>query len=414
VAQKSRSGHATNQADGALIRGAARTRAASPKKLTILLSGMMAGDPHQGGATWAVLQYLLGLMALGHDVYFVEPVASDKMTASPADASDPATVAYFRSVVRRFGLATRSALLGRGSTKTAGLPYDTLRAAARRCDLLINISGMLTDPALLDPIPVRLYLDLDPGFNQLWHAVEHIDVGFGGHTHFATIGPAIGCPDCDIPTCGLSWIPTRQPIVLNEWPPDEPVTIDAFTTVGNWRAYGSITYNGAFHGQKAHTFRRFMGVAGKSDQRFLLAMAIHPDEADDLARLKAGRWQLTDPVRAAGTPDRYREFVQRSKAEFGIAKSGYARSQCGWFSDRSVCYLASGRPVVACETGFSRFLPTGEGLFAFETEDEALAAVETIASNIAGHSRKARELAVEHFDAARVLPALLERVGVGQ
>ena len=412
MAQGSRPRRASNQADRPLNRNPAGSSIGSARRLTILLSGMIAGDPNQGGATWAVLQYLLGLLRLGHDVYFVEPVTAGAVAPPAPDAARPRVAAYFRAVVRRFGLEKRAALLVRGSTRTIGLPYAALRAVAARSDVLINISGMLADRALLDPIPVRLYLDLDPGFNQLWHAVEQIDVGFDGHTHFATIGSAIGSPDCDIPTCDRTWIPTRQPIVLDEWPPDRRVKIDAFTTVGNWRAYGCITYHGVFHGQKAHALRRFMGLAGRSDQRFLLAMAIHPDEAADLERLRAGRWQLTDPVRAAGTPDRYRAFIQQSKGEFGIAKSGYAASRCGWFSDRSVCYLASARPVVAFETGFSRFLPTGEGLFAFETEDQALSAVEAIAGNFVRHSRSARALAEEYFDAARVLPALLEQVGV--
>jgi hypothetical protein len=371
---------------------------------------MLAGDPHQGGATWAVLQYILGLLQLGHDVYFVEPVAANKIPACERAAS--ATSSYFSAVVRQFGLEARAALLTRGGTKTIGLPYDSLRAIAAQTDLLINISGMLSDPALLDPIPVRLYLDLDPGFNQLWQAVEHIDMGFGGHTHFATVGLAIGGTDCDIPTCGLTWIPTPQPVVLSEWPAGERVTIDAFTTVGNWRAYGSITYRGVFYGQRAHTLRRFVGLAGRTNQRFLLAVAIHPDEVEDLARLRAGRWQLADPVREAGTPDAYRAFLQRSKAEIGIAKSGYAASRSGWFSDRSACYLASGRPVVTLETGFSRFLPTGRGLFAFQTEDDALAAIDTVAGNFGQHSRTARALAEEYFDSGRVLPALLDRIGV--
>jgi hypothetical protein len=167
-----------------------------------------------------------------------------------------------------------------------------------------------------------------------------------------------------------------------------------------------------FYGQKAHALRQFMTLPRKSGHRFLLAFAIHPDETRDLARLAMEGWQLVDPARVAGTPDQYRSFIQASLAEFGIAKSGYTTARCGWFSDRSVCYLASGRPVVAQETGFSRFLPSDEGLFAFKTEDDVLSAVDAITGDYPRHARAARRIAEEYFDASSVLPLLLERVGV--
>ena len=381
-------------------------------RLTIIVSGMIAADPYQGGATWAVLQYVLGLRQLGHDVYFIEPVAETKLQPRGKGLSHSSNATYFRSVTRQFDLESHAALVVRGTQETVGLSYDTLRTVASECDLLINISGMLSDPALTERIPVRLYLDLDPGFNQLWHAAEGIDVGFDGHTHFATIGPALGDEDCVIPTCGREWIGTRQPVVLSEWPPAERLTHDAFTTVANWRGYGSINYDGVFYGQKVHAWRGLMTLPDKTRERFVVALAIHPDERRDLASLAAHGWTLVDPARVSDTPDSYRSFVQGSKGEIGVAKSGYAAARCGWFSDRSVCYLASGRPVVAQETGFSRFVPTGEGLFAFETEDDVLAGVDAIARDYPRHSRMARALADEYFDASRVLPQLLERVGV--
>jgi hypothetical protein len=381
--------------------------------LTIVVAGMIAADPYQGGATWAVLQYVLGLRQLGHDVHFIEPVAATKLQPRGANLSCSTNAAYFRSVMRQFDLEACAALLVSGTQETLGLPYDRLRALAARSDLLINISGLLADPALVEPIPVRVYLDLDPGFNQLWHAAEAIDVGFDGHTHFVTIGPALGRADCVIPTCGRHWIATRQPVLLSEWPPAERVTHDAFTTVANWRGYGSITHNGVFYGQKAHAWREVMALPDKTNEQFLVALAIHPDEKRDLASLAAHGWQLVDPARVSDTPDRYRAFIQGSKGEIGVAKSGYAAARCGWFSDRSVCYLASGRPVVAQETGFSGFLPTGEGLFAFEGEEDALEGIDAIARDYPRQSRAARALAEAYFDAYNVLPQLLERVGVG-
>jgi hypothetical protein len=347
-------------------------------RLKIIVAGMIAGDPYQGGATWAVLQYLIGLRQLGHDVHFVEPVAAPKLRPHDAPVLCSANASYFREVMHDFGFESRSALLVAGTTETVGLTYARL----------------------------------DPGFNQLWHAAEGLDVGMDGHTHFATIGLALGEAACDIPTCGRSWITTRQPVVLSEWPRAERVTHDAFTTVANWRGYGSITYKSVFYGQKAHAWRGLMSLPHKSSSPIVAALAIHPGEERDLALLAANGWTLVDPAQVTDTPDRYRAFVQGSRGEIGVAKSGYAASRCGWFSDRSVCYLASGRPVVAQETGFSRFLPTGEGLFAFETTDDACAGIEAVVRDYDRHARRARAIAEEYFDASCVLPRLLERAGV--
>jgi hypothetical protein len=288
-----------------------------------------------------------------------------------------ANAAYFRRVVTNFSLEQTAALLLAGTRQTVGLAYRQLCQVAQRTDLLINISGRLADEALTGNIPVRVYLDLDPAFNQLWHTTQGIDMRFEGHTHFVTIGQAIGQPDCVVPTCGLPWITTVQPVVLAYWPVAGAVTYDALTTVANWRGYGSIEHEGVFYGQKAHALRQFIALPTLAQERFLLALTIHPGEARDLAALAGNGWQLVNPVKVTSTPATYQQFIQSSKAEFGIVKSGYVTSRCGWFSDRSICYLASGRPVIAQETGFSRFLPTGAGLFAFETIDEALASIET-------------------------------------
>jgi len=366
---------------------------------------MIAGDPHQGGAAWAVLQYVLGFRRLGHEVVLVEPIQRERL--------HPATGEFFRRVVGDFGLERSAALLLVGTRETAGLTYAELVAVGRRAEVFLNISGMLTDPEITDRIPLRVYLDLDPAFVQLWHA-QGIDMRFAGHSHFVTVGQAIGHSDCPVPTCGLPWIPTLQPVVLDRWPAAEPMVADVdapLTTVANWRGYGSIEHEGVFYGQKAHSWRPLMRLPTRTRERFLLALSIHPDERKDLAALAANGWELVDPVEAAGTPARYQAFLRGSKAELGIAKSGYVNSRCGWFSDRSVCYLASGRPVIAQETGFSRFLPTGAGLFAFETAEDVLAAIEEMNGDYPRHARAARALAEEFFDSDKVLGSLLQRLG---
>ncbi len=237
---------------------------------------------------------------------------------------------------------------------------------------------------------------------------------FAAHTHFVTIGQALGEADCPVPTCGLSWIRTFQPVVLARWPVAGEIRHHAFTTVGNWRSYGSVEVDGVFYGQKAHSLRQFIALPLKSTARFLLAMTIYPEETSDLRALAENGWQLLDPALASATPGMYGDFIRGSFAEVGVAKSGYALSHCGWFSDRSICYLASGRPVLAQETGFSRFLPTGRGLLAFNNAEDAVPAIEEIRGNYDLHRRAARELAEEFFDSRKVLAHVLNALGASR
>jgi hypothetical protein len=380
------------------------------ERLKILLSGMIAGVPRQGGASWSVLQYMLGLRLLGHDVVLVEPVDEESLEPAGAALERSAAAQYFRELVAELGIEDRAALLATGSEQTVGLSYAELRRVLAGADILLNVSGMLTDTELAGRIPVRVYLDLDPAFNQLWHD-SGIDMRFDFHTHFATVGQAIGDSDCAVPDCGRTWIPTLPPVVLDRWPVAERLELDALTTVGHWRGYGSIEHEGRHYGQKAHSLRPLIELPTLTGARFVLALGIHPDETRDLEALARNGWELVDPLEVAGTPGLYQRFVQGSWAEFGIAKSGYVVSRSGWFSDRSACYLASGRPVVAQETGFSRFLPCGEGLLAFEQAEDVIRAIDALRADYGRHARAARRLAEEVFDSNRVLRRLIERVG---
>jgi hypothetical protein len=352
-------------------------------RLRVLVAGMVAGEPGNGGATWAVLQYVLGLRRLGHKVCLMEAL----------EATNQASINYFHAVTTRFGID--------GELLVAPRSLDGY-------DIVLNISGTLR-PDWIARIPTRVYIDLDPAFNQLWHD-EGIDRRFDGHTHFVTVGQAIGQRGCAVPTGGRHWIGTLPPVVLDEWPRGSSIETDALTTVANFRAYGSIDRDGVHYGQKVHSLRGLMDLPQRTQERFVLAMQVHPDERHDLAALAANGWEFVDPNAVAATPDAYHRFVRGSRAEIGIAKSGYVASRCGWFSDRSACYLASGRPVVAQETGFSGFIPTGEGLFAFDDEDGALAAIEDLRRDYARHSRAARQVAERYLDSDRVLTKLLEAV----
>ena len=370
--------------------------------MVVLVSGMIAATPGQGGATWAVLQYLLGFRRLDCDVHFVEPIAGDHVQQASVD--------YCREVMTSFGLDDRWALVPTDAGEPAGMSRERLRRLARRADVLLNISGMLQDPDVLGRVPVRAFLDLDPAFTQIWHAVERVDMRLDSHTHFVTVADAIGQRGSAIPDCGRRWAPTLPPVVLEEWPVATHIQHRALTTVGHWRSYGSVQHDGVQYGQKAHSLRPLIHLPRLSGAPLEPALAIHPDETDDLAALEAHGWRVLDPDTVAATPDDYRRFVQGSWAEFGLAKSGYVLSDSGWFSDRSACYLASGRPVVAQDTGFGRRLPSGEGLLAFTTAEDFVAAVAALERDYERHRAAAREIAVEHLDSDRVLAALLEEL----
>ena len=370
--------------------------------LRILLAGTFAGVPGQGGATWAVLQYALGFRRLGHDVLLVEP--------APAD---PAVLRYFDRVVAGVGagLAGRAALVHPDRTAT-GLPYADVARFAAAADVVVNLAGVLDDPELIGPAARRLYVDLDPGFTQLWHA-EGIDMHLAGHDAFASVGASLGAAGCPVPTGGIEWIPTLPPVVLDAWPVTETPPVHGFTTVGHWRSYGSMTVGGGHYGQKAHALRALIDLPGRMPgTRFEPALAIHPGDGRDRDALIAAGWRLLDPAVVAGDPGRYRRFVAGSTGEIGVAKSGYVTSAAGWFSDRSACYLACGRPVVAQDTGWTRHLPAGEGLLAFTDTDSAAAAVAEVLSDRRRHAKAARLVAEDLLDARVVLARLLDRAGV--
>jgi hypothetical protein len=370
----------------------------------LVVGGALANKPGNGGEAWVRLSWVLGLRRLGHDVHFVEELAPSANRAKGAQ--------FFMTVVERFGLAGTSTLIGPAGERLVGLPLEELEGVAERSDLLVNISGNVRYEQLRRRFAHAVYVDLDPGFTQFWHAAGQID-GLKGHDAYFTVAESIGTSTCTIPVAGIEWGVARQPVVLAEWPVVETDDEVRFTSVATWRGpYGPIEVAGRRYGLKLHEFRKFAALPRRVAGSFELALDIAPADEEDLRLLRVNGWRLADPQAVAGNPDAFRHYVQGSGAEFSVAQEIYVETGSGWFSDRSARYLASGKPVLVQDTGFSRHLPVGEGLLAFRSMEEAVEGVDAILADYAGHSRAARRVAEEHFDSDVVLRRFLHAAGV--
>jgi hypothetical protein len=366
---------------------------------SVVIAAALAQRSGAGGHTWFALQYLLGFRALGWEVTLIDRL-------DPGMSGDG--LAYLAQEMERFGLGGEWSVLLPGG-ESAGLQRPEVERRVGSADFLLNVMGYLDDEDLLARAPLRVFLDIDPGFGQMWRELGLADP-FAGHDRFVSVGLEVGAAGCEVPDCGLEWIPTLPPVALSQWPATPGG--DAFTSVATWRGpYGPVEYDGRTYGLRVHEFRRFLPPPERVPARFELALAIDPGDAPDIERLQQAGWVLLDPAVAAADPVSYRRFIQASAAEFTVAKAMYVETHSGWFSDRSACYLASGKPVVAQETGFGEHLPTGEGLFAFSTLEEAAAAVEGVREDPGRHARAAHEIAAEHLDAERVLGRLVEELG---
>jgi len=251
----------------------------------------------------------------------------------------------------------------------------------------VNLSGNLRSPDLLDAARRTAFIDVDPGFTQIWHADPGVGFMVPRHDHYFTIGENIGMAGCPIPTGGLPWRPTRQPLLLDHWPAMASSACHRFTTIASWRApFGSLLHDGVTYGLKLHEFRRMLDLPRRVPARFEMALEIHDGDARDREALLDAGWCLVAPGTAVPTPAAFRDYVQRSDAEFSVAQGVYAHAATGWFSDRSTRYLASGKPVLVQETGL-REVPTGEGIVTFRTLDEAVAGAERIIRDYPAHAR---------------------------
>jgi hypothetical protein len=376
---------------------------------SLAVAGSVAQRPGVGGHAWVFLSYLLGLHKLGHEVVFIDRLTPE-MVEPGVDIRRSPQAQWLDRVMAAHGFGDSYRLLLDDGTEDSSGERDALLGCLRSTDLLIDVNGFLGDAELLAAPEVTAFLDIDPAIQQMWEVLGLADL-FGGHDLHFTVGENIGQPSCEVPTCGLDWIATRPPVVLEEWP--QVGEGRALTTVASWRGpYGTIEYEGETYGLRVHEFRGLIGIAGKVEDDLAMALDIDADDRADAEALREAGWRLLDPVEVAGTPEAYRSFIQGSSAELSIAKNVYVRSRCGWFSDRSACYLASGRPVLAQDTGYAENLPTGKGLLSFTELDEAVEGVESIRHDWPGHSRAAREIAAEYFDSNLILKRMLDAAGI--
>lgn len=384
-------------------------------RLRIIVLGYIVRCP-LGGMAWHYLQYVLGLERLGHDVYFVEDSDDYPCCYNPVrhitDTDPSHGLAFTTKVFDRVGFSDRWAYYDAHRETWHGPRGGDIVDICGEADLVINISGANPIRPWLERIPIRVFIDTDPVFEQIRQLTVPIrSERAQRHTHFFSFGENIERPDTMIPRDGLNWIATRQPVVLSSWPVEPPPREGRFTTVMQWESYPAREYAGRKYGLKSMSFESFADLPKRSDASFELALG---SPSAPRARLREIGWNIRNPLEVTLDPWTYQEYIRNSIAEFTVAKHGYVIARSGWFSERSAVYLASGRPVLTQETGFSDWLPSGSGVVPFVTLDEAVEGAREIVDRYGHHSRTARQLAVAYFDSDRILSALIERATAGR
>jgi hypothetical protein len=384
------------------------------KPNVIVVLGIMGCLPVAGtGVAWNTIQHLLGLRRLGYDVYYVEATGVWPFNAREDDCTFPVT--YISTLLSRFGLQDRWAYVAAHSdNRCYGLSEVQVRDLYARADAIINLFGgtVLRDEHMT--CPIRIYLETDPVVHQIRIAngeQKYIDL-IGAHTALFSWGENYGAPDCGVPIAPFTYKRNRAPVILGLWEAPCNPAARRFTTVAHWdQSVKDLVYQGEVYSWSKHReFLKVLDLPRRTTQELTLALAIDDPAAVHL--LERHGWVVEDAYAASNTLDSYRDYIWASRGEFTVAKDMNVRLRSGWFSERSACYLAAGKPVITQETGFSKFLPTGLGLFSFRAVEEIPPAVDAINSDYQKHCRAAKEIAAEYFDAEKVLRQVLAEVGL--
>jgi hypothetical protein len=398
----------------------------------LIILGIMGQMP-LAGVAWQVLHYLEGFRRLGFAVYYVEDTGAWPYDPEQNTITDDPTytVNYIGALMARYGFSDHWAYCAAARDgRTFGLSVSQLLQLFEEADALVNVTGSTLLRDEHRQVPVRIYVETDPGLPQIEIAKGNTYwiESLAGHTHHFTYGENLGAPDCGVPLERFEYHPTRQPIVLDWWSSANPPPGACFTTIANWRQTGKdVEWCGeTYIWSKHHEFLKFIDLPRRTAQPLELALALqgHAGESDNewiglreedaeaTRQLTSHCWRITNGMALSQEILPYRDYILRSRGEFTVAKDQYVRLRSGWFSDRSACYLAAGRPVVTQDTAFGKFLPTGEGLFAFNSMEEVLAAFEAINSDYERHRGAARAIAEEFFNAETVLARLLADSGL--
>lgn len=371
----------------------------------IVICGYMIRHPLAGNLL-AYFQHILGFHRLGHEVVYVEESGGwlnscyNPATLDVGDDPRPG-IEIVRKLSAAHGLDLPIYYVNRESGKVEGETWQQLKEILSDADLLLNIGGIcwLSEFELCSR---RAMIDMDPFFSQV--AAFGKGILEKHHVHFS-YGANIGKPNCKIPSAGVEWLPTVPPVIPEIWQDAAPKANAPFTTIANWNAYESVTFEGQIYGQKGEEFLRLVDLPRHTSQRLELALG---GGHDVRSKLQAAGWLVRDAGEISTEVPAYENYIMSSRGEFSAAKNGYVKSHSGWFSDRSACYLAAGLPVVLQDTGFSDWLPSGRGLLAFSSLEEAANALEETNRNYERHRQAAAELASRFFDFKVVLPALLK------
>jgi len=391
--------------------------------LRIVVTGLVGLYP-LGGVAWDYLQYLVGLARLGHDVCYHEDTWS--WPFQPVENRHVETATYSAAFLGGFFERHAPDLAGRWHYRhlheqSYGMTWEAFRRFARTADVFLNVSGGCMIPDDLSPACVKVFLDTDPGYNQMvlaerfaWSEnVERWCAAVDAHDLFFTYAENIDDPACRIPGVERAWKTTRMPIVLDLWEPvaEAEAPDDApWTTVMTWNDFkGELVHDGVRYGSKNDELEKIIELPARAGVPLAIALGGVGAPRERLAR---HGWRVLDGPAITRTPHGYQEFIGGSAGELSVAKNVYVATRSGWFSCRSACYLAAGRPVVVQDTGFTRSLPVGEGIVAFETLDDAARALTEVTGNRRRHARRAREVAAACFDSTLVLERLLETISV--